>query len=460
MIRKISLRLICLCLVLFMALAANTAIIATEVSQDDTVQIAVMTADAKRGDRLNAKNVAMVDAKKAGLPDNVITNIDDVYGKSAAEDLYAGECLYPAKLTDRNNVKSDDSLLLKDIKKSTDEFVLVTDYIKVNTGEDVTTHIQAIIDKNPTRTIYFPDGEYVISSSLITSSNPMAGVTLFLSPNAVLKASDNWKEIDGKNALVSIGGDYNGGDHINDNTSIGSYFGVIGGVFDCNGKADGIAIISSRESIIYGCTIIDPEVGIDIRYGANSSSSDADVENITIYGTKRPTSIGAHVSGNDNTFTNIKIYDMETGIKSGDAINSFKNIQCIQTGTIAENPYYDRSVGIEACGWIMDCYVENTATAYRFTYSILEKEITSGLVATWTQPYKNQLAFEWRTVFNSIMTDCRADFYDGTSENIFLKVDSAGSAARLDSPVLNSTYEKKGTYKQYVSKKGWIELGE
>ncbi len=459
MIGKTLLRLVCLCLVLAMTVTVNTLVMSAEEPLEETTKIAVVTADVERGDRLNAKNVELVEVKTKGLPDNVITNIDDVYGKVAAEKLYAGECLYPAKVTNKSDVTSNEQLLLQTIKKSADKFVVVTDYIPANSGEDVTTHLQALIDKNGSRTIYFPDGEYIISSSLKTSANPKMSTTLFFSPNAVLKASDNWSNSDGKNALVSIGGDYKGGDHINDNTSIGSYFGVFGGIFECNGKTDGISIVSGRESIIYGCTIINPQIGIEICYGANSSSSDADIENVTIHGSKKATSIGIHAIGNDNSITNVKIYDMEIGIRST-GINSFKNIQCIQTGTPDDNPYYDRTIGIESCGWILDCYVENTAIAYRFIYSILVKEVVSGLVASWTHPYKTQTAFEWITYLNSAVVDCRAEFYDASTQNTFIKLDGTGSKAVLDAPALDSTKETDGTYKKYLNKKGWIELAD
>ena len=42
-------------------------------------------------------------------------------------------------------------------------YVVVTDYIEANTGLDVSDAIQKIINENPHRTIYFPDGEYILS---------------------------------------------------------------------------------------------------------------------------------------------------------------------------------------------------------------------------------------------------------------------------------------------------------
>ena len=38
-------------------------------------------------------------------------------------------------------------------------YVIITDYVKANTGEDLADALQNIIDSNPRKTIYFPDGE-------------------------------------------------------------------------------------------------------------------------------------------------------------------------------------------------------------------------------------------------------------------------------------------------------------
>ncbi len=426
---------------------------ASEETSGDTVKIAMMTADVKKGGKLSAKNVELVEVKNVNIPSNVITDLDNVYTKIAAVDLYAGEYLYSSQIKNKGSISSDADLLVQELEKSKNDFLVVTDYIQANTGEDVTAHLQNLIYKNGGRTLYFPDGEYVISAPLITLSEPSVSTTFYFSSNAVLKASDNWMSVNGRNAMILIGGDYDGEKHVNDNTSNGSYFGVFGGILNCNGKADGIAIISSRESVIYGTTIINPDMGINIYLGANSTSSDADIENVTIIGTKKTGSIGIYINGADNTLTDVKIYDMETGIKADRGIAG-RSIQCFQTGAPADNPRYSRTVGIEGKGWLYDCYVENYATAYRFN---AENITIDGLTAAWTQPYATQLAFEWLHKFTSKMTECRADFYDGTSENVFIKFNNGGSG-KIDSPIFNRTYEKSGLYQLYLTKNGMIDL--
>ena len=73
-------------------------------------------------------------------------------------------------------------------------YVVVTDYLEANTGKDVSDAIQKIINENPKRTIYFPDGEYVLAKPICTSGNPENAVALHLSNFATLKASDDWSD--------------------------------------------------------------------------------------------------------------------------------------------------------------------------------------------------------------------------------------------------------------------------
>ena len=55
-------------------------------------------------------------------------------------------------------------------------YVVVTDYIKNDGKKDVSDAIQKIIDNNPNRTIYFPDGTYLISKPILTPADPKKSV--------------------------------------------------------------------------------------------------------------------------------------------------------------------------------------------------------------------------------------------------------------------------------------------
>ena len=48
------------------------------------------------------------------------------------------------------------------------EYVVVTDFINSDGERDVSEELQKIIDENPNRTIFFPDGEYYLSKPIFT----------------------------------------------------------------------------------------------------------------------------------------------------------------------------------------------------------------------------------------------------------------------------------------------------
>ena len=111
-------------------------------------------------------------------------------------------------------------------------YVLVTDYVKANTGEDVSDALQELILNNPHRTIYFPDGVYLISKPICTPANPIHSVSLVLSCYATIKATDDWTDSE---ALVRLGA----AEPFNDINANGSNYGLEGGIIDGNGKANG-----------------------------------------------------------------------------------------------------------------------------------------------------------------------------------------------------------------------------
>ena len=81
-------------------------------------------------------------------------------------------------------------------------YVVVTDFVKANSGEDVSDALQKLILDNPQRVLFFPDGEYLLSKPISTPANPEHSVSLQLSNYAVVKAMDCW---DSEEALICLG---------------------------------------------------------------------------------------------------------------------------------------------------------------------------------------------------------------------------------------------------------------
>lgn len=239
-----------------------------------------------------------------------------------------------------------------------DGYVVVTKYLKAGSGKDVSETIQNIIDNNPNRTIYFPDGEYIISKPILTPADPQKSVALELSNYAVIRASDDWSS---EEAMIRLGGK----DPANNIRIPGSNYYLSGGIIDGNMRADGISIDGGRETVVRNCSIKRVRVGLHIKYGANSGSSDADISNINIVCAYRPDCVGIIVHGFDNTFTNIRISGALIGVELYSAGNYLRNIHPLFYNSEED---YDNSIAfVSECdnNWFDFCYSDQYATGFQ-----------------------------------------------------------------------------------------------
>lgn len=239
-------------------------------------------------------------------------------------------------------------------------YLVVTDYVRADGMTDVADDLQRLVDANPNRTLFFPDGTYLLSHSLRTPADPTKAVHLMLANFAVLKAAPDWTA-DG-DAVVRLGGIQ----PYNDINLCGSNYGIEGGIIDGSGVADGISIDSGRETRICRVAIKHTAIGIHIRHGANSGSSDADISDINIVGNNTPQSVGVLIEGYDNTLTNMRIASVHIGIWCKTGGNSMRNIHPLYI--FGDKQEYDSSCGFiiaESNNWMDYCYSDQFATGFR-----------------------------------------------------------------------------------------------
>ena len=289
--------------------------------------------------------------------------------------------------------------------------VCVTDYVAADTGEDVADALQAVIDANPNRTICFPDGEYLVSHSLCTPADPSKSVDLQLANYAVVKATEDFEG----GAVIRLGGK----DPYNTTAQAGSNYGLYGGVIDGNNVADGVSIDSGRETKVQNTSIKHTVVGLHIGFGANSGSSDADIRDINIIGNSAENSVGMLIEGYDNTFTNIRIGYVRTGVMMKSAGNSLTNIHPLyQIG-------WDLYEG--SCGFVEEsgnnlytyCYSDQFQTAFK-------------IIGEGRSIYEDCYAFWWSgeggsctgfkvegDSFNSTVANTRIDFRGDTDNTVY-----------------------------------------
>ncbi len=291
-------------------------------------------------------------------------------------------------------------------------YIIVTDFIPNDGSRDVADEIQAIIDANPNRTIYFPDGIYVIGKPICTPADPRKSVDLQLSNYALIRAAESWSDDE---AMIRLGGK----DAKNDTHTPGSNYSLTGGIIDGSGRADGVSIDSGRETVIKSISIKNTPIGINIKYGANSGSSDADLSDINIIGTGGTDSVGIWIEGFDNTVTNVRIGNVFTGVYIKSCANSLRNIHPL---------YYSDYTDYEnSCGFLDDggnnvydfCYSDQFCIAFRTTEN--KSSIFDNCFCFWySAAGGREIAFKADGEFNSIVTNLRTGFRSDTNNSVIV----------------------------------------
>ena len=340
---------------------AETEAPEAETAAPELVNAVVLKTGKMKNEFISSSDVEVVEVDKSLLPEDYISKKTEVIGKWAADILLKDTYLGKSMILKEAPTTEDVSLSVSELG-----YLVITDYVPVNSGRDVSADIQKVIDTNPNRTIFFPDGEYILANPIATSANPVHSVSLHLSNYAVLKAADGWNHTE---ALVRMGG----AEPFNDITTNGSNYYFYGGIIDGNGVANGISIDSGRETSIRNVSIKHTQIGLHVKTGANSKSSDADIDTVNIVGNNKKGSIGVLCVGYDNTFTNMRIYKVQTGVRLEGAGNFLRNLHPLLGYGGMEFDYVD-SIGFDdASGgnWYDFCYSDQFATGFRMKNTTL-----------------------------------------------------------------------------------------
>lgn len=199
--------------------------------------------------------------------------------------------------------------------------VSVKDYGAKGDGiTDDTAAIQTTIDNNPGKTIYFPDGEYLISASIVTSSTDTDKSILNLG-NATIKASESFQSA---TYMIELGGKggpsygWSGAPHRS---------GIVGGRINGNKVAYGGIHITHMDNAFLDSIYIESiqQIGISVEEPSEKcNSSAADLRQVFVTGSGIKGSVGIKLDGCDNKLTHIKVFAFETGMEingGGDYIN-------------------------------------------------------------------------------------------------------------------------------------------
>ncbi|MBQ7319746.1 MAG: hypothetical protein IJW97_06200 [Clostridia bacterium] len=328
-------------------------------------------------------------------------------------------------------------------------YVVITDYVAAGTGRDVSDDIQRVIDEHPMRTIFFPDGEYILGKPICTSANPKHAVALQLSNFAVFKAADDWAHTE---AMVRLGA----AEPYNTITVNGSNYYFSGGIVDGNMKANGIAIESGRETIVRNVSIKHTFIGLHIKHGANFGSSDADIETVNIVGNNKRDSIGVLIEGYDNTLTNMRIYAVQTGVVLKSGGNFLRNVHPLfcygYEGADPTEIDHADSVAFhdyDHTNWYDYCYSDQMATGFRLAAG--SRATLMNCFAMWYWGGSREIAIACDGKFDATVTNIKVNFREDTAiHNALLTVGEHGGNGFIENPIINAEAITDKTYEAYV----------
>ncbi len=300
-------------------------------------------------------------------------------------------------------------------------YLQISDFVAAGTGKDVSADIQAVIDANPNRVLFFPDGEYIVNSPILTPAAPSKSVSLKLSEFAVIKAGEDFPAGE---AVIQLGGK----DPYNDTHTPGSNYSLEGGVIDCSGIANGVSINSGRETAVRNVSVKNSVIGLHIMYGANSGSSDADILGMNIIGNGTVNSVGILLEGFDNTLTNIRIGNIQVGVHVKSSGNMLRNIHPLY---YSDFNYYESSCGFlieSGNNWFDYCYADNFATGYRTTDN--SHNVFENVFCFWyTDRGTAQTVFTAEKQFNGDIVNLKAGFNGEGVKNILLVGEIGGTGS-------------------------------
>ena len=323
--------------------------------------------------------------------------------------------------------------------------IVATDYIAADGATDVSDALQQIIDANPNRTIYFPDGTYLLSKPIATPAEPRLSVDLQLSNYAVLKAAPDWA---GDEAMVRLGGTH----PANNVHTPGSVYSLTGGIIDGSGVAKGVSINSGRETRVRLVSMKNVLVGIHIK--AEGLPSDADISDVNIHGNGSADSIGVLIETNDNTLTNLRIVHVHTGVKITGGGNLLTNVHPLFNGTTG---LYNDTVGFADYGSNNSynrCYSDHFSTGWFFA-SASKSAYMDACMCYWydATPGRRQTAIRCEGRYNALSSKMWIGFtgMDGQT-NTVIQVGEAGGRGFLADPHLAESMvnEAERAYRSYL----------
>ena len=264
--------------------------------------------------------------------------------------------------------------------------------------KDMSVVIQKAIDENPGKTIYFPDGKYNLTRTIVIPSEEGKSVSLRLSNYATFGPASGWDQK--CTALIQYGTPE---DEKTNPAAHTDY--IMGGAFDCNGTLTAIEINGGGRLFVNNISIENAKIGVHLKPNAAYNN----LEDINITGKNANATKGIFVEGTNNSLINMRIYRVLRGVHLTGGDNVLINIHPLFSGTNSPNAigFHDESTGNR----YNICYSDQYMVGFKMA-SHTRSYFDTCYVYWWTG-ISYEIGFLCEGEFNSIITDSFVNFQNG-----------------------------------------------
>lgn len=233
-------------------------------------------------------------------------------------------------------------------------------------GQDITSLLQTLIDKNDGRTISIPSGDYYISSTIEIPCDSFTSIKMTPTTHIHVAENNNLKCMF-RIGETKISNDYNV--RQKQNVQV-----IDGGNLDCNNANKGIILTKTQISRIENLNLYNVHIGIETQnWGDITHSTDYKINNVVIFGKTScdTTSIGIVNNTWDNEYQHIRIYGVSNGMifnKGGCLLHDI-HITTMFTSDFTLDKFHSTVAIIVKSDWLdmSQVYLDNCATQLLLT---------------------------------------------------------------------------------------------
>ncbi len=411
---KIIAMFICICILSALLVAFTSC---QKEEPEAPVTVLCFTADIEEGKRIASNKVKEVTRLPSELPEGVMAlTLDELNASTyyATTDVAIGDFLVEGKVSTERPADDDVSKWITD--QNTSSYILAKP-----SEQDCYADLQALIDENPNRTIYFPDGVYNISRSLVLPMEADKRVSLRLSQYAVI-APQNPSAWEKGTPVLHFGK----GESVTDDTidGVGARIYLTGGTIDGKNVADAVTVDGSGNLLISHIALK------NFVNGVNINTNNVDIDSITGVGNGTTESTYINVNGSHNTISNLRMCNSFFGIKLTGGANIMRNLHPLITSWSTSPDtigFWDNSDG----NFYDYCYADQHATSFKLCDK--NTSILNGCYAFWWSPNNGK---HWGIhadgKFNSVVYGTDIRIYGGNNaDKAYIVVDEDGGSGKI-----------------------------